>query len=100
MYTKVGGKIMEVNDYKCLSCGANLHFDPTAQKWHCDYCNEEYELADLEEHYGKDENLKEEKEVEIDTEWNSYNCPNCGAEIIADETTTATFCVYCGTTSG
>lgn len=90
---------MEVNDYKCLSCGANLHFNPTTQKWHCDYCNEEYELDALEKYYGKDENLKEEKEIEIDTEWSSYNCPNCGAEIIADETTTATFCVYCGSST-
>lgn len=24
-----------------------------------------------------------------------YNCPNCGAEIVTDETTTATFCYYC-----
>ncbi len=25
-----------------------------------------------------------------------YNCPSCGAEIITDETTAATSCVYCG----
>ena len=28
-----------------------------------------------------------------------YNCPDCGAVIVADEQTTATFCVYCGNTA-
>ena len=28
-----------------------------------------------------------------------YRCKNCGAEMVADETTAATFCVYCGSTS-
>ena len=32
-------------------------------------------------------------------EYISYNCKNCGAEIITDAQTTATFCVYCGNTA-
>jgi DNA-directed RNA polymerase subunit RPC12/RpoP len=30
---------------------------------------------------------------------NVYRCKNCGAEMVADDTTAATFCVYCGSTS-
>ena len=25
-------------DNKCPSCGANIKFDPTSQKWKCAYC--------------------------------------------------------------
>ncbi|MBO7462174.1 MAG: hypothetical protein J6T96_06225 [Bacteroidales bacterium] len=28
-----------------------------------------------------------------------YRCKNCGAEMVADENTASTFCVYCGSTS-
>lgn len=90
---------MDVTDYKCLSCHANLHFNPDSQKWSCDYCGSEYTLEELEKTYGTDENLKNEKEVELNPDYNCYNCPNCGAEIIMDDTTTATFCVYCGSTA-
>ena len=41
--------------------------------------------------------------VEVKTEdigaMDMYHCKNCGAEIIADETTTSTFCLYCGSTA-
>jgi len=90
---------MDVTDYKCLSCHANLHFDPITQKWSCEYCGSHFELNELEKAYGTDENLKEEKEVELNADYNCYNCPNCGAEIIMDNETTATFCVYCGSTA-
>lgn len=90
---------MDVTDYKCLSCHANLHFDPTKQKWACDYCGSDYDLESLEKVYGTDENLKNETETPLNSDYNCYNCPNCGAEIIMDDTTTATFCVYCGSNS-
>lgn len=108
---------MEVTDYKCLSCNANMHFDPILQQWKCDYCGSRYTLEDIEKAYGTDENLKNETEIipeqtstlnsqnehsenaEQMSNYACYNCPNCGAEIIHDETTTATFCVYCGSTA-
>lgn len=89
---------MNVSDYKCLSCSAKLRFDPQTQKWVCDYCGSSYTKKELDKAYGTDDNLKNETETEITSEANysCYNCPNCGAEIIMDETTTATFCIYCG----
>lgn len=116
---------MEVTDYKCLSCNANMHFDPILQKWKCDYCGSQYALEDIEKAYGTDENLKNETEINLEqtstlksenehiknikhernenakqmSNYTCYNCPNCGAEILHDETTTATFCVYCGSTA-
>ena len=90
---------MDVSDYKCLSCHANLHFEPTSQKWLCDYCGSNYSLKELEEAYGTDKELKKEEEIKLDNDYNCYNCPNCGAEIIMEDTTTATFCIYCGSTA-
>lgn len=90
---------MNTSDYKCLSCGANLRFDPPTQKWVCDYCGASYAKKELDEAYGTDDNLKNEEETKVETNYGCYNCPNCGAEIIMDETTTATFCVYCGSTA-
>ena len=34
-----------------------------------------------------------------DTLYDSYKCPDCNAEIIADDNTAATFCLYCGNTA-
>ncbi|MBR2787353.1 MAG: hypothetical protein IKD76_07770 [Clostridia bacterium] len=86
---------MDVSDYKCLSCHANLHFDPNTQKWLCDYCGSKYSLKELEDVYGTDKELKNEEETKLNDDYSCYNCPNCGAEIILEDTTTATFCVYC-----
>lgn len=85
---------MEVLDHKCPSCSAKLPFNPKTGKWDCEYCGGSYTLEDLEEFEKKQE--KEESAKKLDVNADLYECPNCGAKIIADETTTATFCVYCG----
>ena len=100
------GKVL---DNKCPSCGAAIHFKPKLGKFKCDYCENEYtaeELKDMdalkaeEEQEKKEKEEKQEKQEKKDeTEYVKYNCPDCGAEIITDENTAATFCVYCGNTS-
>lgn len=90
-----------VIDSKCPSCDANLKFDPKSQKWICEYCGNKYELKDLEQNtkkYNKKE-AKEEKKTQEKVKLNIYRCSNCGAEIVCDENTTATFCVYCKNTA-
>lgn len=85
---------MEVLDHECPSCGAALPFNPKTQKWDCMYCGHSYALEDLEE-IEKKANKASDKSVPMD----EYTCSNCGAQIIADENTSATFCVYCGSSS-
>lgn len=84
---------MSVIDHKCIACGAKLPFNPKTQRWDCEYCASSYSLEELKEY--EEEVMKEQKKQELDC----YHCPDCGAEIVADSTTTATFCVYCGNTS-
>ncbi|HOM02030.1 MAG TPA: DNA helicase PriA [Acetivibrio sp.] len=78
-----------VKEYKCPSCGAGLDFDPPSQKWKCHYCFNEYEKDQFDA--SDNEEFLNEDMPELD----SYICNSCGAELIADNTTSATFCVYC-----
>lgn len=85
---------MEVLDHECPSCGANLPFNPKSQRWDCLYCGHSYALEELEEI-----EKKREKASDASVPMDEYTCSNCGAQIIADENTSATFCVYCGSSS-
>ena len=84
---------MNALDHKCPSCSAKLPFNPETQKWDCEYCGSSYTLEQLN-------NFKEnQKQSFNNNELDVYRCPNCNANVITDKNTTATFCVYCGSTS-
>lgn len=83
---------------KCPTCGAPITFSPTSKKWECEYCENKYTLEELQKY----NNASNEKHNTTEDEYNNYStylCKECGAEIIADEHTTATFCLYCGNTA-
>lgn len=92
-------------DHKCQNCGAVLKFNPHGQNWVCEYCKSEFtkeEVDAYEKSRGVENLTKETDTVKLETNWEGadvYSCPNCGAEIIADENTSATFCVYCKNTA-
>ncbi|MDD4679278.1 MAG: DNA helicase PriA [Clostridia bacterium] len=79
--------------YKCLNCTAGLEFDPPSQSWKCHYCFSRFtkEQLDIEQDMQEKEEQYEEEQPELD----AYHCNSCGAELLADETTSATFCLYC-----
>lgn len=90
---------MEVLDNKCPSCGAKIDFNPVNQMWNCEFCGSKYSLDDMKK-YDNASNIK--NNTVNSNSFNgmtNYHCKNCGAEIIADHTVTATFCVYCGSTA-
>ena len=86
---------MSVNRIKCHACGANLTFNPQKQKWICNYCGESYTLTDLE-NYKKNESTSTSANR---SKYNEYHCKNCGAQIVMDENTSVTECVYCGSSA-
>lgn len=83
---------MEVVAYKCPSCGAPLSFNSETQKWDCKFCLSSFQQGQLESQAPKEEAPPKD----VSSETKQYSCPNCGAEIISDETTAATFCMFCG----
>lgn len=92
---------MDVLDNKCPACGAKITFNPKNQKWDCEYCGSKFTLEEMKKH----ENASTEEANKVDepigklNDMDVYRCKNCGAEVMADETTTSTFCVYCGSTA-
>lgn len=93
-------------DNKCPACRASLKYNPSIKKFKCEYCGEEYTLEDLqkESDSAANEKVNMAPKTTPDAKDNynsyiSYKCENCGAEIVADEQTAATFCVYCGNTA-
>lgn len=110
---------MESVNHKCPSCCASLEYNPKGKNWKCDYCGgtfsleelkanaEKFEAAEVKEEVKKeevkkDESIEEKKSSAIelsDNDVDEYQCKDCGARIVADKNTAATFCVYCKNTA-
>lgn len=90
---------MSTITYKCPNCGAALQFDVDSQKWKCDFCVSSFDkdaISTLEEMLHEEEHQEAHEEyTDPDTGLRSYSCNSCGAEIVTDDTTAATFCYYC-----
>ena len=116
---------MDVLTHKCPNCGGALTFEPDDQKFHCPYCLSIFtvdEVSEFEEkqkqaQMAEPETPAEEPTAESASETETINttdtageaenaegvsdsmdlflCPNCGAEIVTDATTAATYCYYC-----
>ena len=99
---------MSAITYKCPNCDGGLVFDPESGTYACEYCLSKFTQEDLvaesqeAEPVLQEESVQEDNPEETTTESADsqksavmYHCPSCGAEIITDETTAATFCFYC-----
>ena len=90
---------MDAAQYKCPNCNAELKFDPATQKLSCDYCLSAFTIDQIKEIYAQQETAlpKEEQQAQDDfaEHTNLYHCTSCGADIMADDQQTATFCYYC-----
>lgn len=96
-----------LQEYKCPCCGGAIAFDSTLQKLKCPYCDTEFDIETLE-NYGKelegepDDSMSWETSAGVDWQegeadgLRSYVCKSCGGEIVADDTTAATSCPFCG----
>jgi DNA-directed RNA polymerase subunit RPC12/RpoP len=102
---------MPAASYKCPNCGGSLTFSPEIQKNRCEYCLSEFtddELAKisqaLEERAaaaagglaGQEQPGGPATSSAADGQTvKGYTCNNCGAEVVTDATTSATYCFYC-----
>lgn len=95
-----------VMEYKCPCCDAGLIFGNDTQQLTCQYCDNTFDIQTVKAYQesqtvtSKEEILWEDSQKE---EWSPeeqesvrvFQCPSCGAELITDENTAATFCPYC-----
>ena len=109
----------DMMEYKCPACGGAMEFDSKSQKMKCPYCDTEIaveEFQKMQENkqqtasdgvYSENQSGSQDKvdwQAANDNQWAEgetdgmrvYVCESCGGEIIAEETTGATTCPYCG----
>ena len=95
--------------YKCPNCTGKIEWNSTAQSMKCPYCETEFDLETLQSY---DDALNQTDGADGGTHWEqpagsqwqqgettgmrAYHCESCGAEIVTDETTSASSCPYCG----
>lgn len=85
--------------FKCPNCGGGLQFEPEGQSYHCEYCASDFTQTQLDtltpDAAAEQRESADTGEQAQDKAAVLYTCPSCGAEIVTDETTAATFCYYC-----
>lgn len=96
-----------LQQFKCPCCDGAIEFEAQLQKMKCPYCDTEFEMEDLKA-YDAELNAQPQENMTWDTaagsQWQEgeteglriYSCSTCGGEIVADETTGATECPFCG----
>lgn len=87
--------------YRCPACGAPLEYDAQSGKLRCTACENAYALDLLETRNEEQREIQFERsastfDAQDAAQMQAYTCPSCGAELMTDETTTATQCPYCG----
>lgn len=101
-------KEIEAIAYRCPECGEELKYNAASKNFTCDYCKTAFSSEEMAEVAKKTEAHQHTKPTEgqqapeqntFDSDFenvtNVYSCSNCGAEIMADGNTAATFCYYC-----
>ncbi len=116
---------MDTTVLKCPGCGSPLPYDAAIKKWKCESCGSVYDaiqVMQMTQDSDKDTDtqkmpspppppngtgytpgtppiISDDAGYQPQPELDVYRCKNCGAEMVSDENTAATFCVYCGSTS-
>ena len=80
-------------EHRCPTCHSSISYNPKLDSWKCSYCFNEFTIEEINKYNDK------KKEVSEYDGYVTYKCESCGAEIIVDEQTSATFCVHCGNTA-
>lgn len=89
--------------YQCPCCGSPLAYGTDTGKLECIACGNSYELDAVEAMNVSQAGSVIRFDMCTDTfdaqdaaQMRSYICQSCGAELMTEETTTATECPYCG----
>lgn len=96
---------MPVVQYKCPNCGGSLELNANSHTFDCAFCLSSFEESQLKDQFKSNEEMPlneipaEEQQTQDSSDFaehtSLYSCPNCGAQIMSEDTTAATFCYYC-----
>ena len=96
---------MEENDlensavsYKCPNCGGELVFDPERQIFVCEWCSSDFsaeEIRGISPENAQEIADRERNDRQFAEDTDVYVCSSCGAQVICDHNTAASFCYYC-----
>lgn len=86
--------------YKCPNCDGGLTYDPDSGKYSCEYCMSSFSENEIStgQEAGANPPVKTFYEEKIPAGEESsafYSCPSCGAQIVTEATTAASYCYYC-----
>ena len=83
--------------YKCPNCGGELMFDADRQKFICGWCCSDFSADEITScaHADAQDSEKAAAAEQFAQDTDVYICSSCGAEIICDHNTAASFCYYC-----
>lgn len=79
----------QAHTLKCPACGAYLVYEPEKDKLVCPFCEAEFTQEQAEASWNA------EPAAPAQGHTHEYHCASCGAELVTDDTTAATFCYYC-----
>ncbi|MBQ7915256.1 MAG: hypothetical protein IJ315_00530 [Firmicutes bacterium] len=85
--------------YKCPHCGSVLEYDAEKYMMTCDHCNSTFTPEEAAQEAKGDETIHQagnEQDEQFAEEVTAYQCPSCGAQIMTEPNTAATFCTFCG----
>ena len=91
----------------CPACNAEVFFQPGDKEATCPSCGAEFEVEALLALAARKAETRQDSmtwDTQAGSAWDEgetdglqvYSCKQCGGEIVADETTGATHCPYCG----
>ena len=97
----------EAPELTCPACNATLNCEGISGEATCPGCGAEFQMEDLRAYAAQMAEKREDNmnwDTEAGSQWQDgeadglriYGCKQCGGEIVADETTGATHCPYCG----
>lgn len=74
--------------YECPSCAANMTYSISKKMLYCDHCENTMDPYAFQKESDAEENT--------DYEVTIFSCPQCGGQLLSEDTTAATFCSFCG----
>ena len=96
-----------LQEFKCPCCDGAIEFDSRLQKMKCPYCGSEFEMDAVPGHEEQQSGQIQDSmnwDTAAGQQWQPgeaeglriYTCNTCGGEIVADQTTGAAECPFCG----